>query len=74
VKDALINRSKHTLDKPSTRFSLEKTVDPEVSTQLTSSGVAVEKLAFQKAAKIRSRQDALQAICRGRLDIFHPRN
>jgi hypothetical protein len=34
--------------------------------------VAVEKLTFQKSTEIRSRQDALQTICRGRLDIFYP--
>jgi hypothetical protein len=36
------------------------------------SGVAVEKLTFQKCTEIRSRQDALQTICRSRLDIFYP--
>jgi hypothetical protein len=34
--------------------------------------VGVEKLASQKSAEITSRQDALQTICRWRLDIFYP--
>jgi cellulose biosynthesis protein BcsQ len=33
--------------------------------------VAVEKLAFEKSAKIRTRQEALQTISTGRLDIFY---
>jgi hypothetical protein len=35
-------------------------------------GVAVEKLASQGSAEIGSLQDALQTICRARLDIFYP--
>src|SRR5580700_3745031 len=35
--------------------------------RLTTSGVAVKKLRCRKRAKIRSRPDALQAICRKRL-------
>jgi hypothetical protein len=34
--------------------------------------VAVEKLASQGSAEIGSLQDALQTICRARLDIFYP--
>jgi len=34
--------------------------------------VAVEKLTPGKITKIKSRQDALQAIFSGRLDIFYP--
>ena len=34
--------------------------------------MAVEKLASREPAEIRSRQDALQMICWGRLDIFYP--
>ena len=45
----------------------------ELQPQLLTSGVAVEKFPLQKSAEIRSRQDALQAICWGRLDIFYPR-
>jgi hypothetical protein len=37
-------------------------------------GVAVEKLLPAKFAKIKSRQDALQTISSGRLDIFYPPN
>ena len=36
--------------------------------------VAVEKLTSSKSAEIRSRQDALQTIFSGRLDIFYPSN
>jgi hypothetical protein len=36
--------------------------------------VAVEKLTPAKIAEIKSRQDALQTIFSGRLDIFHPPN
>src|SRR5712672_33972 len=43
-------------------------------TQLAISGVAVEKLRWRKRAKITSRQDALRAICRKRLTIYHPPN
>jgi hypothetical protein len=35
--------------------------------------VAVEKLASQKSAKIRTRQEALQTIFFDDLDIFYPR-
>jgi hypothetical protein len=38
------------------------------------SPVAVEKLLLSKSAKIKSRQEALQPIFSGRLDIFHPPN
>jgi len=38
------------------------------------SGVAVEKLTPAKIAEMKSRQDALQTIFSGRLDIFHPPN
>src|SRR5260370_42558457 len=41
---------------------------------VTKSGVAVEKLLAAKLAKIKSRQDALQSIFSGRLDIFCPPN
>jgi hypothetical protein len=34
--------------------------------------VAVEKLPPEKFAEIKSRQDALQTIFSGRLDIFYP--
>jgi hypothetical protein len=34
--------------------------------------VAVEKLILSKSTKIKSRQEALQSICSGRLDIFYP--
>jgi hypothetical protein len=37
-------------------------------------GVAVEKLAFQKSAEIELRQDALQTIFSARVDIFYPGN
>jgi hypothetical protein len=36
-------------------------------------GVAVEKLASEKSAKIRTRQEALQTIFFDRLDILYPR-
>jgi len=36
--------------------------------------VAVEKLLPAKFAKIKSRQDALQSIFSGRLDILYPTN
>jgi hypothetical protein len=36
--------------------------------------VAVEKLILSKSTKIKSRQEALQSICSGRLDIFYPPN
>jgi len=41
---------------------------------LTKSDVAVEKLPHEKIAKIKSRQDALQTIFSGHLDIFYPPN
>src|ERR1019366_2685393 len=42
--------------------------------QLTLTGVAVEKLLPTKFAKIKLRQEALQSIFSGRLDIFYPPN
>jgi hypothetical protein len=36
-------------------------------------GVAVEKLASEKSAKIKTRQEALQTIFFDHLDIFYPR-
>jgi hypothetical protein len=36
-------------------------------------GVAVEKLASEKSAKIKMRQEALQTIFFDHLDIFYPR-
>jgi len=41
---------------------------------LVKSGVAVEKLFSTKFAKIKLRQEALQSIFSGRLDIFYPPN
>jgi hypothetical protein len=38
------------------------------------SNVAVEKLILSKSTKIKSRQEALQSISSGRLDIFYPPN
>jgi hypothetical protein len=35
--------------------------------------VAVEKLASEKSAKIKTRQEALQVIFFDQLDIFYPR-
>ena len=42
--------------------------------QLTLTGVAVEKLLPTKFAKIKLRQETLQSIFSGRLDIFYPPN
>jgi hypothetical protein len=42
--------------------------------KLALTGVAVEKLLLAKFAKIKSRQDALQTIFSGSLDIFYPPN
>jgi hypothetical protein len=51
--------------------SVQVTGKPEAESQLAMTGVAVEKLSSRKSAGIKSRQDALQTICRGRLDIFY---
>jgi hypothetical protein len=42
--------------------------------ELAITGVAVEKLASGKFAKNTMRQDALQTILSGRLDIFYRQN
>jgi hypothetical protein len=39
---------------------------------MSETGVAVEKLASEKSAKIRTRQEALQTIFFDHLDIFYP--
>jgi hypothetical protein len=44
------------------------------SDQPLKTGVGVEKLPPEKIAKIKSRQDDLQTIFSGRLDIFYPQN
>jgi hypothetical protein len=38
---------------------------------MSRTGVAVEKLAFEKSAKIKTRQQALQTIFSGLLDILY---
>jgi hypothetical protein len=40
---------------------------------MSGTGVAVEKLATEKSAKIKTRQEALQTIFFDHLDIFYPR-
>jgi hypothetical protein len=40
---------------------------------MSRTGVAVEKLASEKSAKIKMRQEALQTIFFNDLDIFYPR-
>jgi hypothetical protein len=40
---------------------------------MSRTGVAVEKLASEKSAKIKTRQEALQTIFFDHLDIFYPR-
>jgi hypothetical protein len=52
----------------------KSTEDHEDRPQLTKPGVAVEKLVRSKSVKIKSRQEALQSIFSGRLDIFYPPN
>jgi hypothetical protein len=42
--------------------------------QLVQTPVAVEKLLLSKSTKIKTRQEALQSIFSGRLDIFYPPN
>jgi hypothetical protein len=39
---------------------------------MSGTGVAVEKLAPEKSAKIKARQEALQTIFFDHLDIFYP--
>jgi hypothetical protein len=46
----------------------------EIDGQLPKSDVAVEKLSSGKFVESAMRQDALQTIFSGRLDIFYPQN
>jgi hypothetical protein len=45
-----------------------------ITPQLAINPVAVEKLLLSKSTKMKTRQEALQSIFSGRLDIFYPPN
>jgi hypothetical protein len=58
----------------SAKFSAEAGRHPEPSSQLTLSGVAVEKFTNAKLPKIKLRYDAPQSTFGDRPDIFYPPN